>query len=100
MVSKMLCFIDNWEPFWGKPVLVRRDCIYPNLDGAALTSTNLAKFNKPPQNLTIQSLDQEAELQTYTPLCSFSPPAISPKPRPLRDCVKTKKQTKNQQKII
>lgn len=50
--------------------------------------------------MTIQSWDQEAELQSYTPLCSFSPPATPPKTHLHRDCVsfqKDKKQTKNQQ---
>lgn len=52
--------------------------------------------------MTIQSKDQEAKLQSYMALCSFSPPVVSPKPHPLRDCVcfqPNKNQTKNLQKI-
>uniref|UniRef100_A0A3Q0SG42 PiggyBac transposable element-derived protein domain-containing protein n=1 Tax=Amphilophus citrinellus TaxID=61819 RepID=A0A3Q0SG42_AMPCI len=40
--------------------------------------------------------DQEQDLQSYTPLCSFSPPAIPPKPHPHRDsvCSQTPKRKK------
>ncbi|XP_074476585.1 uncharacterized protein LOC141758800 [Sebastes fasciatus] len=37
-------FIDNWNPFWGIPGLIRRDGIHPTLDGAALLSRNLTKI--------------------------------------------------------
>nr|AAN15746.1 putative nucleic acid binding protein [Paralichthys olivaceus] len=37
-------FVNNWRTFWGKPGLIRRDCIHPTWDGAALISRNMTTF--------------------------------------------------------
>lgn len=34
----------NWQPFWGRPGLIRRDSIHPALNAAAPIFSNLAKF--------------------------------------------------------
>uniref|UniRef100_A0A665W629 SGNH hydrolase-type esterase domain-containing protein n=1 Tax=Echeneis naucrates TaxID=173247 RepID=A0A665W629_ECHNA len=37
------------EAFWGRPGLIRRDCVHPTLDGAALITRNMADFIRKPK---------------------------------------------------
>lgn len=46
--------------------------------------------------MTIQRCNQEAELESYKPLCSVPPPVIPPSPHPHIDCVCSESTKKSQ----
>lgn len=80
-------FVDNWQTFWVRPRLIRRDGIHQTLDTTALMSRNLTTFVREPK-LTIQSWDQTLAAVLHTSLCIHLSSYIS-QPHKACDCPPT-----------